>query len=106
MAFVVDTAVMEPERAPEYLRLIESEVVPVMTGAGAGFVSCWSTSAELGEDVSVKTIWSFTDHVEWNVIRKNMVLDPRYYAYSEKLAQLRTGGTRRFFYPSSFSPLH
>jgi hypothetical protein len=105
MAFVVDTALMEPKSTPEYLRLIETEAVPVMTDAGAGFVSCAQTSAELGEDVSVQTIWSFADHVEWNVIRKNMVLDPRYYAYSEKLAQLRTGGTRRFFYPASFSPL-
>jgi hypothetical protein len=105
MAFVVDTALMEPANAPEYLRLVETEGVPVMTGAGAGFVSCWSTSAELGEEVSVKTIWSFADHAEWNVIRKNMVLDPRWYAYSEKIKPLRTGGTRRFFYPASFSPL-
>jgi hypothetical protein len=105
MAYVVDTALMEPENAQEYLRIIETEAVPVMTGAGAGFVSCWSTSSELGEEVSVKTIWSFADHAEWNVIRKNMVLDPRWYAYSEKIKPLRTGGTRRFFYAASFSPL-
>jgi hypothetical protein len=105
MAYVVDTAQMDPGNAKEYLRLVETEAVPVMTDAGAGFVSCWETSGELGEEVSVKTIWSFTDHVEWNVIRKNMVLDPRWYEYSQKIAQLRTGGTRRFFYPASFSPL-
>jgi NIPSNAP len=105
MAYVVDTALMEPANAPEYLRLVENEGVPVMTEAGAGFVSCWSTSSELGEEVSVKTIWSFADHAEWNVIRKNMVLDPRWYAYSEKIKPLRTGGMRRFFYPASFSPL-
>jgi hypothetical protein len=105
MAYVVDTALMEPENAQEYLRIIETEAVPVMTDAGAGFVSCWSTSTELGEEVSVKTIWSFADHAEWNVIRKNMVLDPRWYAYSEKIKPLRTGGNRRFFYATSFSPL-
>jgi hypothetical protein len=33
------------------------------------------------------------------------VLDPRWYGYAGKIAQLRTGGTRRFFYPASFSPL-
>ena len=92
MAYVVDTVQMEPGNAQEYLRLVETEAVPVMTDAGAGFVSCWETSGELGEEVSIKTIWSFTDHVEWNVIRKNMVLDPRYYEYSQKIAQLRTGG--------------
>jgi hypothetical protein len=105
MAYVVDTALMEPTNVQEYLHLVETEAVSVMTDAGAGFVSCWSTSGELGEEVQVKTIWSFADHVEWNVIRKNMVLDPRYYAYSEKIKPLRTGGTRRFFYPASFSPL-
>ncbi len=105
MVYVVDTVQMDPGNAQEYLRLVETEAVPVMTDAGAGFVSCWETSGELGEEVSIKTIWSFTDHVEWNVIRKNMVLDPRYYEYSQKIARLRTGGTRRFFYPASFSPL-
>jgi hypothetical protein len=34
-----------------------------------------------------------------------MVLDPRWYQYSEKTARLRRGGTRRFFYPAPFSPL-
>ena len=84
MAYVVDTAQMDPGNAQEYLRLVETEAVPVMTEAGAGFVSCWETSSELGEEVSVKTIWSFADHVEWNVIRKNMVLDPRWYEYSRE----------------------
>jgi NIPSNAP len=105
MAYVVDTVQVEPENAAAYLRIVETEIVPVMTAAGAGFVSCWSTSTELGEEVSIKTIWSFTDHVEWNVIRKNMVLDPRWYQFSAKIGELRTGGTRRFFYPSSFSPM-
>jgi hypothetical protein len=105
MAYVVDTVQLSPANAAEYLRIVETEGVPVMTDAGAGFVSCWATSGELGEEVSIKTIWSFTDHVEWNLIRRNMVLDPRWYEFSVKIARLRTGGTRRFFYPASFSPL-
>ena len=105
MPYVVDTIEVEPEVVARYLETVAHLGVPVMTDAGAGFISCWETSGELGEEVSVKTIWSFTDHVEWNVIRKNMVLDPRWYEYSQKIAQLRTGGTRRFFYPASFSPL-
>ena len=104
MAYVVDTARMDPGNAKEYLRLVEAEAVPVMTDAGAGFVSCWETSGELGEEVSVKTIWSFKDHVEWNVIRKNMVLDPRWYEYSDRVAALRSGGTSRVYYRVGFSP--
>ena len=105
MAFVVDTAQVEPADAAAYLQLVESVAVPVMTEAGAGFVSCWETSGAFGEAVSIKTIWSFADHVAWNDIRKNMVLDPRWYRYSAEIARLRAGGNRRFFYPASFSPL-
>ena len=105
MAYVVDTAHVDPADADAYLRIVETEAVPVMTGAGAGFVSCWGTSPELGEEVWIETVWSFADHVKWNEIRKNMVLDPRWYQYSEKTARLRRGGTRRFFYPAPFSPL-
>ena len=48
MAFVVDTAQVEPADAAAYLQLVESVAVPVMTEAGAGFVSCWETSGEFG----------------------------------------------------------
>lgn len=105
MAYVVDTALVEPADAAEYLSVVQTEAVPVMTDAGAGFISCWATSGELGEAVSIKTIWSFADHADWNVIRKNMVLDPRWYQYSDKFARLRTGGNRRFYYAASFSPM-
>lgn len=105
MAYVVDTVLVEPADAAEYLSLVETEAVPVMTDAGAGFVCCWATSRELGEAVSTQTIWSFADHGDWNVIRKNMVLDPRWYQYSEKFARLRIGGNRRFYYGAAFSPM-
>jgi len=37
-----------------------------------------------------------------NVIRKNMVLDPRWYEYSDRVAALRNGGTRRVYYRVAF----
>ena len=105
MVYLVDTIQLPAEHADEYLKIIQSAAVPVMTGAGAKFVACWATSTELGEDVSIKVIWSFEDHVEWNEIRKNLVLDPQWHEYASRIALLRTGGTRRFYYPASFSPL-
>lgn len=105
MVYVVDTVEVEPEDADEYVGLVAGKGVPVMTEAGARFVSCWATSPELGERVTVKTIWSCEDHVEWNVIRKNMVLDPRWYEFSSEISRLWKGGNRRFFYPASFSPM-
>jgi hypothetical protein len=38
------------------------------------------------------------------VIRKNLVLDPRWYEYAGQVAALRMSGTRRFYYRVGFSP--
>jgi hypothetical protein len=98
-AYIVDTVQVRPSDTAAYVELIQQVGVPVMTGAGAGFVSCWTTSTELGEDVDVQVTWSFRDHVEWNEIRKNLVLDGQWHDFARRVAVLRTGGTRRFYYP-------
>ena len=98
MPFVVDTIEVEPEKLSLYLDAVQEVGVPVMTDAGAVFVSCAATSAEIGEDVDVQIVWSFDDHGHWNGIRRNLVLDPRWYEYAARTAALRTGGTRRFYY--------
>ena len=98
-AYLVDTVQVHPADVAGYVELVEHAGVPVMTGAGASFVSCWTTSTELGEDVDVQVTWSFRDHTEWNEIRKNLVLDPRWHDFARRAAALRTGGTRRFYYP-------
>jgi hypothetical protein len=100
--FVVDTIVVEPARLDSYLDAVEHLGIPVMTDAGATFVSCATTASDLGENVDVQIVWSFTDHAQWNVIRRNMVLDQRWYEYAGRTSELRTGGTRRFFYPVAF----
>jgi len=97
MMHLVDTVEVEPERVTEYLGVVGSLGMAVMTDAGASFVSCGTTSSEIGERVHVQVVWGFDDHVQWNEIRKNMVLDPRYHEYGAAVASLRVGGTRRFF---------
>ena len=99
---LVDTVEVGPELVDEYLEVVRTLGLPVMTDAGASFVSCATTSAAIGEPVSIQVVWAFEDHGEWNEIRKNMVLDPRYHDYGSRLASLRTGGTRRFFTPASW----
>jgi hypothetical protein len=101
--FVVDTIEVPEGSVEPYLAVVEYLGVPVMTDAGAAFVSCATTPAGLGESVDIQIVWAFDDHDQWNVIRKNMVLDPRWYQYADQVAALRTGGTRRFYYPVSFS---
>jgi hypothetical protein len=105
MTFLVDTVRVDPGTTERYLDVIHGSGAPVMEEAGAPLVACWRTAEDLGEQVSVQTIWSFGDHAAWNEIRKNLVLDRRWYRYSSEISELRTGGERRFFYPARFSPL-
>jgi len=97
--YMVDTIQVRPSSLDTYLALVRDVAVPVMTKAGATFESCRATSPALGEDVDVQVTWSFADHVEWNEIRKNFVLDPAWHDLARRAAPLRTGGTRRFYYP-------
>jgi predicted SnoaL-like aldol condensation-catalyzing enzyme len=101
---LVDTVEVEPERVEEYVEVVRALGLAVMTDAGASFVSCATTSSEIGERVWVQVTWSFDDHEHWDVIRKNLVLDPRYHEYGARLSSLRVGGTRRFFTPTALSP--
>jgi hypothetical protein len=45
----------------------------------------------------VQTVFSCPGFEAWNVIRRNLVLDPRWYACAERLRALGRGGTRRFY---------
>lgn len=105
MTFLVDTVHVDPGTTERYLGVIHRSGAPVMEQAGARLVACWRTAEDLGEQVSVQTIWSFPDHTAWNEIRKNLVLDRQWLRYSSEISELRTGGERRFYYPVSFSPL-
>jgi hypothetical protein len=104
MLLLVDTVRVAPSRSDEYLRLIETDAVPIMRDAGATLVSCWRTSADLGEDVDILVVWSVGDHARWNETRRNLVLDPRWHRYARTAARLRNGGTRRFYERAPFSP--
>ena len=93
---LVDVHLVAPADTEELVAVVREQVVPTMEAAGATFVSC-EVAPDLGDDVDVLTMWSCADFVEWNGIRRNLMFDPRYHAYSATLARLRRGGTRRFY---------
>jgi NIPSNAP protein len=104
MPYVIDTIEVEPAHVAPYLEAVEHLGIPVMTEAGASFVSCATTSSDIGENVAVQIVWGFENHDEWNLIRRNMVLDRRWYEYGRTTATLRRGGTRRIYHRVDFSP--
>jgi hypothetical protein len=93
----VDTVELDPGAVDEYCRLVEDELAPILGAAGARFEGCWQTTPGLGEPAWVQAVWSCSDFEAWNVIRRNLVLDPRWYACAERLHGLQRGGTRRFY---------
>jgi hypothetical protein len=97
MLYMVDTVEVEPKDADAYLAMIHTEMVPVMLEAGGTLEHSRRTAGAIGQPVSVQITWSYADLSSWNTVRKNLVLDPRWYACAEKLRSMRTGGTRRFY---------
>ncbi|HAM03266.1 MAG TPA: hypothetical protein DCQ30_13735 [Acidimicrobiaceae bacterium] len=97
MLYLVDTVEVEPAGADAYLAVVETEMAPVMVEAGGTLEHCRRTRGDIGQPVSVQTTWSFADVADWNVVRKNLVLDPRWYACAERLRAMRRSGTRRFY---------
>lgn len=93
--FMVDVVQVGEHDAAAYLRALDEDGIPVMTAAGAVLESCRSTFAGLGADVDVEVVWRFRDFAHWNLIRRNLVLDPRWYAWARRAGGLRRGGTRR-----------
>ena len=99
--YLVDTVTVAPGRLDEYLDVVRTRVLPVMTEAGAVHEYCRVTSPDIGQPVDVECAWSFADNAAWNEIRRSLVLDPRYYEYAALLSGLRLGGRRRFQKPVS-----
>jgi len=97
---IVDTLQIAPSEQQTMLELLRDEGVPILRRAGLEFVSCRSTSPDLGEDVLIQVTWKVADHAHYNQARFAFVTDPEWREYTGKASKLWRGGTRRFFYPS------
>jgi hypothetical protein len=93
---LVDRHEVAADDVEEFVAVVRGQGVPLMEAAGATFVLC-EAAPDLGDAVDVLSMWSFADFVEWNMIRRNLMFDPRYGAYAAALARLRRGGTRHFY---------
>jgi hypothetical protein len=100
----VDIVELEATVVEEYRRIVEGEMASIMEDAGAAFEGCWQTVEGLGEPVWVHTVWSCPGFEAWNVIRRDLVLDPRWYACADRLHDLTRSGTRRFYQSPTDTP--
>jgi hypothetical protein len=104
MPYVIDTIEVEPAPVTQYLEAVRTLGLPVMTEAGAFFVSGATTSSDIGENVAVQIVWGFEDHDDGNLIRRTMVVDRPWYEYGRTIAAPRPSGTRRIYHRVGFSP--
>ncbi len=93
----VDTVEVDEDDVAEYLRILQVEMVPIMEAAGAGSGGILQGVKDLGTPVTVQCVWTCEGFVAWNQIRRNLVLDPDWYACAEKLNRIRGSGLRRFY---------
>jgi hypothetical protein len=98
--YIVDTLRVEPGQHLAMLALLEDEGIPTLVKAGLELVSCLCTSPDWGEDILIQLTWKAPNHTTFNLIRKEFVTDPGWWSYSASASRLRSGGTRRFFYPA------
>ena len=97
MLHIVDTVEVEPAETDGYVDAVHELGVPVMADAGASLVWCGATPRHIGEPVWVQVVWAVDGFERWNEVRRDLVLDPRWYEYGARVAALRRGGTRRFY---------
>jgi hypothetical protein len=94
---IVDTVEVEDADAGAYVEAVHELGVPVMTDAGASLVSCATTPPDIGDPVHVQVVWAVDSFERWNEVRRDLVLDPRWYLYGARVSALRRSGTRRFY---------
>jgi hypothetical protein len=102
--FLVDVVQVTDADAETYRRELGERGIAVMTAAGAAFESCRSTLPGLGPVVDIEVVWRLRDLAHWNRVRRNLVLDPAWYAWSRQTTRLRQGGTRRFMEDAAPGP--
>ncbi|MCH2170515.1 NIPSNAP family protein [Myxococcota bacterium] len=105
MIYLEESMQVEASNLSEYLEAIEQIYLPAARERGMRLLACWHTPIDLGEDVTVTTLFELRDFEEWDELRKRAVVDPALPAWLAARSSLTKKGTRRFYEPAAFSPL-
>jgi hypothetical protein len=103
--YLVESVEVDPGDLSRYLDAFEHEFLPPAVERGMDLVACWHTPADLGEDVTVTTIFRLRDWGHWEELRTKAVLDPSTGPWVALRRELVRRGTRRFHTPAACSPM-
>lgn len=104
MIYMVDSIQIAAEDTRRYLDAFESVFLPPARKRGMELVACWHTPTDIGEDVTVMTVFRIHDWAHWDELRMKNVTDPALYDWAEIQNELQKQGTRRFYQAAEFSP--
>lgn len=105
MIYLVESVDVRPGDTARYLAAFEETYLPGAARRGQELVACWHTPVDIGEDVTVTTVFRLRDWAHWNEVRGAAVVDPSMPAWLALRRELVRGGTRRFYEPAACSPL-
>lgn len=104
MIYMVDSIQIAAEDTERYLEAFASVFLPPARRRGMELVACWHTPRDIGEDVTVMTVFRFRDWAHWDELRMKSVMDPALYDWIAIQTKLQKYGTRRFYQAAEFSP--
>jgi hypothetical protein len=103
--YLVESIDVAPADTRRFLEAFERVFLPPARERGMKLLACWHTHENLGEDVTVTSIFEIPGWAEWDELRRKAVLDPAMPEWLELRDRLARRGFRRFYTPAEFSPL-
>ena len=104
MIYLVESIEVEPSNTERFLKAFHDVFLPPARDRGMKLVAVWHTPTQIGEDVTITSIFELRDWDQWNDLRKKAVLDPEMPKWLEIREQLAKRGRRHFYTPAEFSP--
>jgi hypothetical protein len=101
---LVDTVDLAAADLEAYLAAFAECYLPGATERGLELVGCWHTPTDIGELVTVTTVFSVGSWEEWERIRNAGVRDPMMSTWVDRRRALMVNGSRRFYLSASLSP--
>jgi hypothetical protein len=98
---LVDSVDVRPEHLETYLTAFADYYLPGATERGMELVACWHTPTEIGEHVTVTTVFRMDSWQEWERIRNAGVRDPMMATWVDRRREVMLRGSRRFYEDAS-----
>lgn len=89
-------------KAPEFLRIYESEGLGIITRY-ARLIGCWTSDS--GVLNAVTFIWAYDDYAHRTAQRARLGADPEWQAFSPRILPYLEHQESVFLLPAAFSPL-